>query len=319
MRLFLTVIVVFIAASVAGAQVTAAPRALFANGKHSVTIPLDIDNNIIRMKVRVNGSRELTMIFDTGASMTGIDEHFVKELGLTTTADKLKGKGTGGNFSGAYVKSSTLAVGDVQVSNQPLAAFKINTPPGFDFDGVIGYDFIAAFVVEIDYQKKTMILHEPSRYVYRGRGDVIALDLSGRKTPLLRTVVAMSKGRSFIVNLELDTGADNAFLLNSPIVKRERLRNLFGTARQDMARGAGGQQDRMVVRARSVKFGRITVQKPPVALTLERVGAGAATDNGGTLGGEVLRRFKVVIDYPRARLILERNSNFDQPYEDESG
>ena len=156
-------------AGLAAAQGKPVSKGVFANGKHSVTIPLDIDNNIIRIKVRVNGLRELTMIFDTGASHNGIDEHFVKELGLKTTSDKLKGKGTGGNFSGTYVKSSTLSVDGVEVTNQPLAAYKINSPPGFDFDGILGYDFIAPFVVEIDYQKKTMKLSDPSAYVYRGK------------------------------------------------------------------------------------------------------------------------------------------------------
>jgi C-terminal processing protease CtpA/Prc len=33
------------------------------------------------------------------------------------------------------------------------------------------------------------------------------------------------------------------------------------------------------------------------------------------IGSEVLRRFKVVVDYARRRLILERNSDFEEPSE----
>ena len=200
-----------------------------------------------------------------------------------------------------------------------MAAAPMNAPPGFEFDGIIGYDFIKAFVVEIDYQKKTLTLRDPAQYVYRGKGDVISLNLANRKTPLIRTIFRVNKQPAFPANLELDSGADNAFLLNSPAVKKQRLLATFKNAIQSTANGAGGKQSRVIVRFRSAKFGRFIIKNPPVALSLDKVGAGAATDNDGVIGGEVLRRFKVIIDYSRQRMILEPNSDFDQPYEDESG
>jgi len=118
----------------------------------------------------------------TNASITAIDERFVKELGLRTS-DTVKGSGTGGSFTGTYVETSTLSIGGINIPNQPLAALKMNAPPGFDFDGIIGYDFIKAFVIEIDYEKETLTLNEPGRFVYRGKGEIIPLNLSGRKTP----------------------------------------------------------------------------------------------------------------------------------------
>ena len=307
------------AASLGFAQAKAAPMAVFANGKHSVTIPLDIDNNIIRMNVRVNGSRPLKMIFDTGATTTGIDEHFVKELGLTTTADKLKGKGTGGSFTGSYVARSTLSVDGVEVTNQPLAAFKINAPPGFDFDGIIGYDFIASFVVEIDYVAKIMTLSDPKTYVYRGRGAVIPLILAARKTPLIDTTFEIAGRAPLAAKLEVDSGFDGSFQLNSPVVKKRRLLKLFPTGTKNVSHGPGGDQQDVVVRFRGVRFGRIKINDPLVALSLAIEGAGATTVYDGLIGGEVLRRFKVIIDCSRKRMILERNKAFDEPYEEDEG
>lgn len=43
---------------------------------------------------------------------------------------------------------------------------------------------------------------------------------------------------------------------------------------------------------------------------------GVASDGyDGILGGEILRRFKVVFDYSRRRMMLEPNSSFSDPYE----
>lgn len=287
----------------------------FSNAAHSVTMPLDIDNNIIRMKVRINGSRELTMIFDTGASMTGIDEHFVKELGLTLGEEKLNGKGIGGTFTGGYVRSSILSAGGVSIDNQPLAIFKIASPPGFDFDGIIGYDFISAFVVEIDYQKKALTLNDPKTYVYRGKGNVVPLDLKGRKTPLVASIFNIRGHSPVAARIELDSGFDGAFQLNSPLVKKQDLLRLFQTSKDQISHGAAGEDRNMIVTIPSVRFGRIKITKPFAALSLADKGAGASTDSEGLIGGEVLRRFKVIIDYSRSRMILERNNAFSDPFE----
>jgi hypothetical protein len=48
-------------------------RVRFASGRSTLKIPLEIDNNIILMQVRVNRSKPLKFIFDTGWSYTAID------------------------------------------------------------------------------------------------------------------------------------------------------------------------------------------------------------------------------------------------------
>jgi predicted aspartyl protease len=60
-------------------------------------IPLDIDNNIIRMQVRVNDSKPLKFIFDTGASHSGISSQRAAELGLKPQGEA-HGNATGGKI-----------------------------------------------------------------------------------------------------------------------------------------------------------------------------------------------------------------------------
>jgi predicted aspartyl protease len=60
----------------------AATTVRFASGKSALKIPIEIDNHLILMRVRVNGSRPLRFIFDTGASHSGIDAKVAAELGL---------------------------------------------------------------------------------------------------------------------------------------------------------------------------------------------------------------------------------------------
>jgi hypothetical protein len=65
-------------------------------------------------------------------------------------------------------------------------------------------------------------------------------------------------------------------------------------------------------------MGRIVLRDVPVGLSQDTEGAGASTANDGLIGGEVFRRFKVILDLSRKRMILEKNSSFNDPYHFES-
>ncbi|HEY8226090.1 MAG TPA: PDZ domain-containing protein, partial [Pyrinomonadaceae bacterium] len=79
--------------------------------------------------------------------------------------------------------------------------------------------------------------------------------------------------------------------------------------------GAGGEQKLVVGRVKNVQLGPFTIDSPILSLSQDTQGFGASEESDGILGGEVLRRFKVILDYSRQRLILEPNSDLNQPYE----
>lgn len=295
-----------------------APKVRFASGSRALKIPLEIDNNIILMRVSVNGSKPLKFIFDTGASISVIHSQRAVELGLKTQG-QFHGNATGGRVEGSAIDGVSLSVQGAEVSHQLVAAMPFPTPPGFEFDGVIGYDFINQFVVEIDYLNKIMNLYNPRTYAYSGTGKVIPLILMGRKTPLARTKIILEGRAPAKANLEVDTAADGTFVINSPFVKRQKLVEAIQKTTQDTRHGAGGDQRVLVGRFKAVQLGRFVFKNPTVALSLDTEGAGASEDNDGVIGGEIFRRFKVILDYSRKQMILEPNKSFNDPYNVESG
>lgn len=293
---------------------TRAGAARFASGHSALRIPLEIDNNIILMGVSVNGSKPLRFIFDTGATHTVIDSRRAAELGLKARG-RASGTGTGGTFQVSFIRGVSLGVPGATVSNQLIASMPLPTPPGFEFDGIIGHDFINQFVVEIDYQGKTMNLHDPATYAYRGAGEIVPLLLDRRKTPLVRTRIILDGRAPLAAWLEVDTGADGTFVINSPFVRRHGLLSAVKETTSASAVGAGdGEQQLRVGRVRAVRLGRVLIENPTVGLSLDTAGSGASEETDGIIGGEVFRRFKLIIDYSRRRIILEPNSDFGDPY-----
>ncbi len=78
-------------------------------------------------------------------------------------------------------------------------------------------------------------------------------------------------------------------------------------------RGAGGETRARIGRVKSLQLGRFTIENPTSLFLLTQ--GQARTDSAGKIGGEVLRRFKVILDYSRELMVLEPNTHFAEPYE----
>lgn len=293
-------------------------KARFDFGNGALRIPLEIDNNLLLLRVSVNNSRPLKFIFDTGASISFISSKRAAELGLKSQG-QFSGDATGGRVQGSAIKGVELNVQGARVSNLTLASFAFPTPPGFDFDGIIGCDFIRQFVVEIDYLKSIMSLYQQRTYRYSGRGKTIRLILIGQNTPLMNAKIVLKGRAPFNVKLEVDTGGDNAVLVNSPFAKSHKLLDSIQNTTQDTRKGGGGEQHVITGRANAVRLGNFTLKDVPIQLSLDTEGAGASEENDGLVGGEIFRRFRVILDFSHKRMILTPNKNFNDPYNLEGG
>ena len=293
-----------------------AQHARFASGNNALRIPLEIDNNLILMQVRVNGSRPLKFIFDTGASHSGLNSKVALELGLKPEGDA-DGTATGGRIQGTYTTGVSLSVPGAEVSNQTIFSMPFPTVPGFEFDGVLGYGFISQFVVEIDYLNKQMNLYDPRTYAYRGDGKSIPLAFDGSKIPSVLTSIQVDGRVPVAARLEVDTGADGTLVINSSFVKKQHLLAAMPNAVNDRGRGLGGEESRLLGEVKAVQLGVFVMKKPPVVLSLDTEVESKGGD--GVLGGEIFRRFKMIIDYSRQQMILEPNRSFHDAYRIERG
>jgi len=192
---------------------------------------------------------------------------------------------------------------------------------GHAVDGMLGYDFISRFVVQIDYANRTINLFEPQGYKYLGSGEVIPLimleDDSGGKVPLVRAKI-MQLGRDPIEGKFIaDTGVRGALSFNSPFVEANKL--LQSTQKTIQAPLGGGSMVREskqpVGRVPNLQLGSFTFKNPVAIFFLDKKGVLASPEFDGVIGGEILRRFKVDFDYSRQQMILEPNRHFSEPDE----
>src|SRR6266550_492227 len=125
-----------------------------------VSIPFELVNRHIILPVRINNSRPLSFVLDTGDKFAIVDLDRARELGLNLHGE-IKMHGAGAETpTGAFVKDSSFSIPGLPGFSQPinlaLPVKNLASRLGQDFDGIIGSEFIKEFVVEIDYQTKLL-------------------------------------------------------------------------------------------------------------------------------------------------------------------
>jgi hypothetical protein len=302
----------------AAPEIGNAPKISFASGAKAVHIPFELYANVIFVRARVNGSEPLSFIFDTGAGINVVNARRAASLRLASGVT-VDAKGTGGTVAGTLATGATISLPGVSARDQRLAALPIDAIEphvGRSVDGILGYDFIKEFVVEIDYEHSTISFHDPGTYRYAGRGAIIPFDVRGG-TPFINTTIDLTSVDRVAGEFEIDTGSDGALGVYNYFVKaRGLLSRLPRTSGVQRGMGVGGETSSVEARVKDLRLGRFRIENPVVSLSEDdNEEDGGRPKYDGMIGTEVFRRFRVVIDYARRRLILEPNSHFREPYE----
>jgi hypothetical protein len=221
--------------------------------------------------------------------------------------------GNVGEIEAATIPSANLTLAGVEALNQRIEVLVTDVQAnndGIEIDGVLGLEFLKHFVVEIDYENKTIKLFSPHKYRYSGGGETIPIRIHD-ESPEVRMKLVTASGQTIESYFEIDTGMSGTAYLKTTTVNRYDLTAGMRTIQAPSDIEANGEFNRRIGRARSLRLGRFIIDNPTISLAQNVEG------EGGTVGEEILRRFKVTFDFSHQRMILEPNSHFKDPYEED--
>jgi hypothetical protein len=212
-----------------------------------------------------------------------------------------------------------LNLSGIEFSNMTLAAIRLSgleAGLGRKVDGILGYEIFNRFVVEIDYASKVVTFYEPQGYKYSGGGEVIPISIEDN-TPFV--VGKITGPKTIEGNFLIDTGAPGILNVAGPFAAKHKLLDCVPQT-ISITSGAllAGRSSGKIGRVKGVQIGSLVIKKPVVNFSQDTGGSEgdeASTEYGGLIGGEILRRFKLIIDYSRKQIILEPKRNLSERYE----
>jgi len=217
-------------------------------------------------------------------------------------------------------KDVTVAVGGASLREKTAVIYDYSDfekHEGRNVDGTLGVDFFHRYVVEIDYAAKQLSIYDPASFTYAGNGIAIPLRIlnGGTLAEFDAKIVAVASQSAIDARLAVDSGTYSALRLFRPFVEKH---GLIGDGRNQVASvgfGAGGEFRQVTGRVESVEIGGVKLSNPVADFSTDTKGVTATSNYDGTIGGDILRRFTVTLDYSRGQMMLEPNGDLSKPFD----
>ncbi|MCK5879522.1 MAG: hypothetical protein KAH24_07075 [Holophagae bacterium] len=289
--------------------------------KGPVIIPFRMHNGKPLMDVEVNG-RKATMMIDNGILWDEVwlfGSPLVKELQLKPIEKSTIGGAGEGDPTEAYTSSNlTLKFKNIVFYEQPVYV----SPPAAGFtrmfsgaDGQLCNTFFKHFVVEFDFIKNQVILHDPDTFQYKGKGIVLDMQENDSGTHSVPFSFIMLDGKAYSGQVDIDFGGVYAFkiALNNKLDIQ-----LPSDVKAVFSYGAQGKGKEYMGRIKQMTIGQYTFKTPKVFFGAEKTSR-IHPGNLGVLGLPMFMEFEIIFDYIHNKIYIEPNKNYfpDQTLKDE--
>jgi predicted aspartyl protease len=235
-------------------------------------------------------------VFDTGAGSTAVDTRVVEKLGLSPIGNLSIG-GVGGVVDGTIFRAGSLTIGPVTLDQPVLVGSdfsEISELLGVRIGGIVGYDVFSRTVVVFDRPRGSIRLRDPATFDRPGI-DWQRVSLYNR----VANVHAVVEGHEGVFTL--DTGAGGSLVLHVPAVRRLGL--LEGRAtNKTTVHGVGGALPALQGTTEWFELAGHRMTHIRTKFATQPKGAFGDPYTLGNIGGGILDRFTLVLDFSNRRI-----------------
>jgi hypothetical protein len=294
---------------------------LFEKGVDKVIIPFKFINNLVFIPIKVNGV-ELNFLLDSGVEETILFSMEDKKEVSFFNVEKitLRGLGSESSIEGLKSTHNTLEIKGAKSLNHLLyivldQSFNLSSHIGIPVNGIIGYNFFKTNLVEINYEKKRVIVYrdiEKNRKRIEKKFQKVPITIERLKPYIVSSIIINSK--EIPVKLLLDVGNSDAIWLFENKAKMIKIPEK--NFEDYLGKGFSGDVEGKRAQISKFSFSKFEFFNPVIAFpdstSLKNVRM--VKDRAGSVGSEILKRFTVVFDYPNQIMFLRKNNNFNAPF-----
>jgi hypothetical protein len=270
----------------------------------------------------VNGAK-LSFILDSGVSkpilfnLTGQDSVELKDVSEIT----IRGLGEGEPIKALSSLGNSFRLKDLVNNDQELYVVmdhKLNFSPslGIPIHGIIGYDLFRNHVVEVNYKSQILKFYKPGTHTVKTgrRTQKLPLSIVNNK-PYINGKVRVEDENNVAVKLLVDTGSSDAVWLFSDVDRG--LEVPLKHYDDYLGKGLSGNIFGKRTMVNSLSIGEFNFSDAKAAFPDMQSFSALKTlgSRNGSVGGEILRRFNIVFDYPGNSITLTKNGNYSDSFE----
>ncbi len=276
-------------------------------------------NNLIVVPVNVNG-KQLSFILDTGVNKTILfnivptDSLELKNIKKIT----LQGLGDGMPIEALISKNNNVGIQNYKGSKEDIYVilkdrFDISAKMGVTIHGIIGYRLLKNTIVHVNYKSKKINFYNPAHFKYSSCRNCEEFPLQFyRNKPYIDVTIQLDTigNEKTPVKLLIDSGGSEAVWLFEGT--KDVIRTPKKSFKDLLGEGLSGSIFGNKSRLEEIAIGRFKIKKPTVSFLDSTATFNARQFRGrnGSIGGNILKRFKLWIDYPNKKIVFKKNGSF---------
>jgi len=290
------------------------------NSRQSNRIPIKIVNNQLLVELTLDHNLTVNFLLDTGVSTTIITDPIIASfLNLEYVRDiKVRGYGREEPLTGFVAKDFDFKLNDKHVFADRSVivldeALSLSNFLGEPIYGIIGYEIFKDYRVEINYLAQSIKLASNKKPLRKRRKyEVIPIDIRGNKPYISVEITDNAKLDS--MNVLVDTGFSGALSLfpkekNGKYIEDPAIENYRGT-------GINGAILSTLKKLERIDIGKYELHEVTTNFldSSSLVNFNPSLYSDGSIGGEVLKRYRVIIDYQHKEIALKKNMNYKKKF-----
>ena len=279
--------------------IPASAKTIGTKNKHD-TIPFILTAyNSIAVKAIINNRDTVNLHFDTGSSgfrLTKDGVHTKTKL-LANQPNALAGKATP-NYANLE-KISSIQLGKLLFKDPTVS---ITGLTAHEMDGRFGWNLFEGNVVEIDYEKRLLIIHEKVPPRLKGytksalkfiRSNVCITGDLLINNKIYKGYFSLDSGSGMALILDSLWAVKQQFPTNLPLIKTNKFRDPRGVV-----------YETKVVRLPLIRLNRLDLTNVPATMLGSKNPTGFSIN---FLGNDLLKRFNTILDFKHDRVYLKPN------------
>jgi len=307
----------------AGSDAISQGRFQLENTSERQSVSFKLLNNLIVFPIEVNG-RSLNFILDSGVGATLLFNLYAKDSVMLHNKEKVRLQGLGSEESVEAVlsKGNLFTFGNIKGYNQSLYlilddSFDLSSKLRITVHGIIGYEILKDFVVDINYGTKRIHFYNPDKFKHKicKKCETFELDFFKLK-PYINLGVKLdsNSSKTIPVKLLIDSGGSDALWLfensHPDILDPKKYFNDF------LGEGLSGAVYGKRSKINALVIGKFELKNPTVSYpdSSSISYARLFDERNGSLGASVLKRFNVTFDYWNKKISFKKGSFFKEPF-----
>jgi hypothetical protein len=221
-----------------------------------------------------------------------------------------------GSSRALLLRNIRFQIGQVRFAPDAVFALSLDVISGVEgrkVDGVIGLDFFHDHVVEIDYRHRRLRLTDAGVQADLHHNAITLTFIDG--LPIIDAIVTDNRNVAVRCQLEIDTGATRPLLLTSSFIASHSDFEFSSASLHVPLIGLGQVSTQRITRIGKLTIGPYAFEHPVTGISEAQSGLSARAGIDGMIGGELLARFRLVIDYAHQWIVFESENDIRRRFE----